>query len=523
MPSFARLSAIILTALSATTLAAATASAVDPGPARAEDFYPPNILDKPLGVERLPNGNTLIVDAGGAYYTTTDSAVIEVDPQGNVVWTYSGNLRFAHTARRTRTGAILITDTSNDVVIEVNRAGEIVWSSDDWGGGTGTLSDGSHLHYPNNAEELGDGNLLLTDRNNDRVLEVTRGGQIVWLYDRLIRPHNAHRLPNGHTLISDSESNVIVEVNPEGEIVWSFGGGPALSWPRNGERLPNGNTLVTDSRGGRVVEVDPAGRIVWSYAGLALPFEAHRLAGGNTLIADNNHRRVIEVSPEGRIVWQFRNFVESVHAAQTLVNGDFEVDDDGDGMPDGWYLADLNAEGIGTFIWDGVERVSGQRSASLEYHDEGRLAWLQVVRAEPGQTYHLEGWLKGDITSGAFAVQLWFVDELGGPLGDQPVAAGSFGRSVDWTLVSADATAPADTAALQIWIVTQADGRLWADALSLAPAPALSRSAEGSEGAGEGSNATRGVAAWLAPLGLAAALVPAAIWLRRRPIARREE
>ena len=490
---------------------ASTASASDPGPAlsvaegpaRPEDFYPADILDKPLGVERLANGNTLIADAGGAYYTTTDSAVIEVDPQGNVVWTYSGDLRFAHTARPTQAGTILITDTSNDVVVEVNRAGEIVWSSDDWGGGTGTLSDGSHLHYPNNAEELEDGNLLVTDRNNDRVLEVTRDGRIVWLYDKLVRPHNGHRLPNGNTLISDSESNVIIEVNSAGEIVWSFGGGPALNWPRNGERLPNGNTLVTDSRGGRVLEVDPAGRTVWQYTGLALPFEAHRLANGNTLIADNNHRRVIEVSPDGHIVWQFRNFVERLQ--ETLVNGDFEIDDDGNGMPDGWNMADLNAEGIGTFIWDGTERVSGQRSASLEYHDEGRLAWLQVVRAAPGQTYHVEGWLKGDITSGAFAIQLWFVDELGGPLGDQPVVAGSFGRSAGWILVSADAIAPADTAALQVWIATQADGRIWADALSLAPA------------SGPGRQSASG------PAWLAAALMPAAIWLRQRSIARREE
>jgi len=467
-------------------------------PARPGDYYPPEILDKPLGVERLPNGNTLITDAGGAYYTTTDSAVIEVDPQGRVVWTYSGDLRFAHTARLTQAGTILITDTSNDVVIQIDRARQIVWSSDDWGGGTGNLSDGSHLHYPNNAEELENGNLLLTDRNNDRVLEVTPDGRVVWTYDKLVRPHNGHRLPNGNTLISDSEQNTIIEVNPDGETVWSFGGGPALNWPRNGERLPNGNTLVTDSRGGRVIEVDPAGRTVWHYTQLALPFEAHRLAGGNTLIADNNRRRVIEVSPDGRIVWQFRNLTENVQ--DTLVNGDFERDEDGDGLPDGWYPADLNAEGIGTFIWDGVDRVDGQRSASLEYHAGGRLAWLQTVRVEPGQTYHFEGRLKGQITSGVFAFQLWFVDSMGGPLGDRPIVAASHNRNTDWTHAIANVTAPGDAAALQIWIISQADGRVWADALSFKPVSGQ-----------PASNAT-----WIVPAGVAVIVIAAVARSRRR-------
>jgi hypothetical protein len=484
--------------------AVSVVSAAGQRSARPGDYYPSEVLDKPLGVERLPNGHTLITDAGGAYYTTTDSAVIEVDAQGNVVWTYSGDLRFAHTARPTKAGAILVTDTSNDVVIEVDRAGEIVWSSDEWGDGAGTLSDGSRLRYPNNAEELDNGHLLITDRNNDRVLEVTREGRVMWKYDGLVRPHNGHRLPNGNTLISDSEQNTIIEVNPAGEIVWSFGGGPALNWPRNGERLPNGNTLITDSRGGRVIEVDPAGRTVWQHTDLALPFEAHRLPNGNTLIADNNRRRVIEVSPGGQIVWQFRNLDERIEDA--LINGDFERDDDGDGLPDGWYPADLNAEGIGTFIWDGVERASGLRSASLEYHEQGRLAWLQTVRVEPGQAYRVDGQLKGQIRSGAFALQLWFVDALGGPLGDQPIIAASHGRSVDWTRASADVIAPGDAVALQVWIVTQADGRVWADDIMLSRLATTQASA----------------IAWLAPAAAWIAIAAIAVWwLRRRQSSRR--
>jgi hypothetical protein len=208
------------------------------------------------------------------------------------------------------------------------------------------------------------------------------------------------------------------------------------------------------------------------------------------------------VSPEGQIVWQFHNFTENLQDA--LVNGGFE-DPDADGMPAGWYRADLNAEGVGSFIWDGTDRIDGQRSASLEYHDQGRLAWLQTVRVKPGQIYHFEGWLKGRITSGAFAFQLWFVDELGGPLGDQPITAGAHDRSANWTHDAVDVTAPGDAAALQVWIISQADGRVWADNLTLTPVSSPARSSIG----------------WIAPVGIGVALVVAVVWRRQRTGSRR--
>ena len=43
---------------------------------RRGDYFPPELLDKALGIERLPNGNTLITDGGGAYYTTTDASIL---------------------------------------------------------------------------------------------------------------------------------------------------------------------------------------------------------------------------------------------------------------------------------------------------------------------------------------------------------------------------------------------------------------------------------------------------------------
>lgn len=424
------------------------------------DYFPPEILDKPLGIERLANGNTLITDGGGAYYTMTDAAILEVNPTGEIVWQYAGDTAFPHSAERLPDGTTLISDTSNDRVVRVNAAGEIVWSSEEWGGGTGTLSDGSHLRYPNDAELLENGHLLITDRNNNRVIEVDETGQIAWQYDQLTRPHNGDRLPTGNTLIANSEKNVVVEINPAGEIIWAYGGQGVLDWPRDADRLANGHTLITDSRGNRVIELDTDGQVVWSFSGLALPYEADRLPNGNTLIADNSHRRVIEISPAGQIVWEFRNLVETLPKA--LQNGDFEEDADGNGLPDGWYPADLNAEGEGRLFWDSTVVKEGKHSAGGQYRGGGRISWLQVVAVEPNVEYRFSGWLKAQILSGVVAYQLWFVDEMGGPIGE-PITIAPQQASTDWVKAEIEVHAPADATAVQIWGQIIADGRAWFD------------------------------------------------------------
>jgi hypothetical protein len=430
---------------------------------QTEDYFPPDVLDKPLGVERLANGNTLITDGGGAYYTMTDASIMEVSPAGDLVWQYVGELAFPHSAERLPDGETLISDTGHDRVLRVNAAGEITWSSDDWGSGSGALSDGSHLRYPNDAELLDNGRLLITDRNNNRVIEVDEAGQIVWTYDRLTRPHNADRLSNGNTTVANSEENQVIEVNPAGEIVWSYGGGDELDWPRDADRLPNGNTLITDSRHNRVIEVDASGQVVWSFSALSLPYEADRLPNGNTLIADNSHRRVIEVSPTGEIAWSFRNLQETLPT--TLQNPGFEEDADGDGLPDGWYPADLNAEGEAQFLWDGTVVKEGRHSAGGQYRGEGRMSWLQVVAVQPNTDYQFSGFLKAQILSGVVAYQLWFVDELGGPLGE-PITVASHQSSTDWVKDETEVRAPAEATAVQIWGQIIADGRAWFDGVS---------------------------------------------------------
>jgi len=276
-------------------------------------------FDKSLDIERLSNGNTLIV-----YYTgnplkdgitALSSIVAEINPAGELVWNYSGELLFVHDADKLPNGNILITDTGNDRVIEVTRTGYIVWEwkASYWvqhienvtrfGEFVNSTTFGV-LHYPNDVQRLPNGNTIISLRNHNAIIEVNRTGHILWMFGTehasinatghltwgygdgiLKRPHNPDLLPNGNMVIADSENKRIIEINKETrEIVWQFNDskGIGLNWARDADRLPNNNTLIVDSRNQRLLEIDIQGNVLSEYntSQLGLVYDADKIVWG---------------------------------------------------------------------------------------------------------------------------------------------------------------------------------------------------------------------------------------------------
>ncbi|HTW90427.1 MAG TPA: hypothetical protein VMH22_01785 [bacterium] len=257
----------------------------------------------PLGVQRLPNGNTLIAD--GTVLTGNDSRALEVDSLGRLVWAYiKGDVPFLHTARRLADSNTLMSSSGGNKVLEVNLDGDRVWL------------DSSGLHYPNEAYRLANGRTLITDRDDNRVIEVTPDLSIVWSCSNLVAPHNGSRLANGNTLICNSDSSQVIEVDSTGTVVWHYATG--ITMPSCAQRLLNGNTLIVDPGHNRVIEVDSSGAIVWSAAGLTMPCTAVRLNTGNTLVSE--FERVVELNTADSIVWQYPNTAPEVVETLWVVN-----------------------------------------------------------------------------------------------------------------------------------------------------------------------------------------------------------
>ena len=101
------------------------------------------------------------------------------------------------------------------------------------------------------------------------MIEVNRADQIVWQYGNpsdttiLNGAAFASRLPNGNTLITDSGNSRVLEVNPRQDVVWSYvtntrPGSIADPLPTRAVRLANGDTLISDQFNDQVIEVNHA-------------------------------------------------------------------------------------------------------------------------------------------------------------------------------------------------------------------------------------------------------------------------
>ena len=112
-----------------------------------------------------------------------------------------------------------------------------------------TRGDPTLLRQQHNPQWLGNGSVLVADSHNDRIVELERGSDGEWRVAWEIYtaegvnfnwPRDADRLENGNTLITDSLNKRLVEVNQSGATVWSYN---TPEVPYEAERLPEGETV----------------------------------------------------------------------------------------------------------------------------------------------------------------------------------------------------------------------------------------------------------------------------------------
>jgi hypothetical protein len=193
--------------------------------------------------ELLPNGNLLLVD-----YARNMAS--EMDWSGQTVWRWKADERILPYTPKTYVG------------LGIGRFPEIYLGNmyahhregpDDW----------THI---NGAQRLPNGNTVLSLRNLDLVVEVDPRGEVVWTFGALVIKHQhcAWVLDNGNLLVTDNGNARVIEVDRASQrIVWEFREGLLMPAQACAYRLPSGNTLITDSQNLRVLEVTPDKRIAW--------------------------------------------------------------------------------------------------------------------------------------------------------------------------------------------------------------------------------------------------------------------
>jgi hypothetical protein len=288
----------------------------------------------------MPSAHLIVADQ-------FNNRVIEIDRQGDIVWSFGdGNgspgphsVVGPNDAERMPDGTTLISGTGaptdldptctttggclDNRVLIVDSSGNITWQYGQDGGLAGSGPD--HLNAPVAARRLPDGDVLIADQGNNRILEVTPAKTVVWQYPSdldasgaLSGPNSAERLASGNTLIADEGNNRVIEVDQAGNLVWQYPAAGAdasspIGYVAFASRLPSGNTLITDGMHNRILEVTPALQVAWTYvtsnrkgSNMApQPSRAVRLSNGDTLISDQFNHQVIEVDGAGAIVFSY--------------------------------------------------------------------------------------------------------------------------------------------------------------------------------------------------------------------------
>jgi hypothetical protein len=279
-------------------------------------------------------GNILITDQ-------FNNRVIEIDRAGNIVWQFGNGpgdtsaSAIVGTNDAERVGSLtLMSGTGippgatinckkgcvDNRVLLVDQGGNIIWQYGQFGV---TGFGPNQLNVPVQNTFLPGGNILITDQSNERIIEVQQSTKaIVWQYgqngiagigtNQLNNPNAAELLANGNILISDENNNRAIEVThtTPSTIVATFTAHGTVSGVAFASRLANGNTLITDSNNARIVEVNSHDKVVSQYFTntrpgsnpVPLPTRAVRLANGDTLISDQFNDQVIEINSSMAIV-----------------------------------------------------------------------------------------------------------------------------------------------------------------------------------------------------------------------------
>jgi N-acetylneuraminic acid mutarotase len=177
-----------------------------------------------------------------------------------------------------------------------------------------------------------EGELLIADRGNNRLLLVDAGKHILWRYPSRSRPapkggfyfpDDAFFIRRGTGIISNEEGNdTVVEIAyPSGKVIWSYGhprtpGATTgyLNQPDDAYLLRDRTVVVADARNCRVLFIGPSGQPANQVGtsgncahnpprSLAYPNGDTPLANGDLLISEVNGSYVDEVTRSGKLVW----------------------------------------------------------------------------------------------------------------------------------------------------------------------------------------------------------------------------
>jgi outer membrane protein assembly factor BamB len=234
-----------------------------------------------------------------------------------------------------KTVAALPVATSDMAVATVGGAAYLLGGEDNAGHPLASVAVARLAPAPSTAGRPFDGQLLIADRGNNRLLLVDTAKNVLWRFPSATAPappqgfyfpDDAFFAKHGTAIITnEEEQNTIIELAyPAGTVIASYGhAGKAgvtpgyLSQPDDAYLLADGRVTVADAKNCRLVFLNPD----FTYQGeigsghrcihnpprfIAYPNGDTPLANGNFLVSEINGSYVDELRPDGTVVWSLK-------------------------------------------------------------------------------------------------------------------------------------------------------------------------------------------------------------------------
>lgn len=277
---------------------------------------PIDVGQEPDDISALGGYDVLIADRG-------NNRLLEITPDKRIVWQFQFRLPGlglgADDAFFTDGGRNIIVNLENYHVIEIidYQTKKVIWQ---YGmPGKPGYANG-FLNNPDDAYKLPNGDVIVADIRNCRVIEISPEKHIVRQYGQtkvcgntpglLNKPNGDTPLANGHILISNIRSHNLIELDQNWKPVFSMVF--PLSYPSDPQLTRAGNILISEYLNpGKILEISKTGIPVWEFTGddkakLNKPSLAVELPNGNILANDDfNHRVIVIDKKTKQIVWQY--------------------------------------------------------------------------------------------------------------------------------------------------------------------------------------------------------------------------
>ena len=216
-------------------------------------------------VSVLPNGHVLFIE-------DPKGVVTELDGDQKAVWQYKTTKASLVSVQRLANGNTLLVDDAAAKVFEVTPSGEVAWAVE--------MPEYRGLAM-RRARRTMTGTTLLAVQKAGLILELdARGGLLRKLDFPHRMPAQALPMPDGGMLVGLAGPGEVRRLDAQGKTIAIFGSvndTARLAWTSGFAPTPEGGLIVSDYMGGRIVEFDAQGKVLhqlknlsWSMTSVAL-------------------------------------------------------------------------------------------------------------------------------------------------------------------------------------------------------------------------------------------------------------